>query len=282
MRKIRDIRVFEDESLLRFMRRASVAVAVAGLAVAVAWWVGMSALRDALDMPIAPFELGVMFGSPGNRILGVEGGQGFKIWWWVLLAIVPVASLALHELVHAFFFKQYAPPGARVTFGANAKMGMVYASAEGVVYTRQQYLVITIAPSIVVSLLLLVMGMGLRWPLWTIIVTTAHLMGCTGDWGYVRAILRDRGIAYCEDTSYGVALYGRDRAARPRPGRGDRDRASARARHRAGSMGAARGGGASHGDASRGRPAVHGGRARGSASPSNGKGFTVVEGGRRR
>ena len=138
-----------------------------------------------------------MFGAWGNGVLGVEGGQKFQLWWWILLVLVPLASLGLHELVHAFFFSQFAPPGSRVTFGSNWEMGMIYASAEGIMYTRDQYLVIALAPSIVVSLLLMVLGMGLRWPLWTVIVVTVHLTGCSGDWGYVRAIRNDPAIAYC-------------------------------------------------------------------------------------
>lgn len=204
--------MLEDEAFLRSMRRASAAVALAGLGAAALWGLAMVALRDVLGAPVVPFELGVVLGSLGNRIMGAEGGQGFKIWWWVLLAVVPIASLGAHELVHAFFFKQYAPPGTRVSFGSNAGMGMLYASAEGVLYTRGQYLVIALAPSIVVSLLIIALGMGLRWPLWTFIVATAHLVGCTGDWGYARAIVADPAIAWCEDTSYGVAFFGEDRS----------------------------------------------------------------------
>lgn len=203
--------MFEDEAFLRSMRRASAAVALAGLGAAALWGLAMVALRDVLGAPVVPFELGAVLGSLGNRIMGAEGGQGFKIWWWVLLAVVPIASLGAHELVHAFFFKQYAPPGTRVSFGSNVGMGMLYASAEGVLYTRGQYLVIALAPSIVVSLLIIALGMGLKWPLWTFIVATAHLVGCTGDWGYARTIVADPAIAWCEDTSYGVAFFGEDR-----------------------------------------------------------------------
>lgn len=204
--------MFGDEAFLRSMRRASAAVALAGLGAAALWGLAMVALRDVLGAPVVPFELGAVLGPLGNRIMGAEGGQGFKIWWWVLLAVVPIASLGAHELVHAFFFKQYAPPGTRVSFGSNAGMGMLYASAEGVLYTRGQYLVIALAPSIVVSLLIIALGMGLKWPLWTFIVATAHLVGCTGDWGYARAIVADPAIAWCEDTSYGVAFFGEDRS----------------------------------------------------------------------
>lgn len=207
-----DIHVFEDEPFLRFARRASGLVVLGGVLAAALWGAAMSALHAVAGAPVVPFELGAMFGEWGNRLLGVEGGQGFTVWWWVLLVAVSAASFALHELVHAFFFKQYAPPGTRVTFGSNLGMGMLYASAEGVVYGRVQYLTIALAPSVVVTLLLMAVGLGLRWPLWTILVVVVHLSGCTGDWGYVRAIVRNPAIAFCEDTSYGVAFYAEGRA----------------------------------------------------------------------
>ena len=140
------------------MRRASGFTVLAGIAAAVVWGLGMSALHRVLGAPVVPFELGAMFGAWGNGVLGVEGGQKFQLWWWILLVLAPLASLGLHELVHAFFFSQFAPPGSRVTFGSNWEMGMIYASAEGIMYTRDQYLVIALAPSIVVSLLLMVLG----------------------------------------------------------------------------------------------------------------------------
>lgn len=204
--------MFEDEPFLRFARRASGLVVLGGVLAAALWGAAMSALHAVAGAPVVPFELGAMFGEWGNRLLGVEGGQGFTVWWWVLLVAVSAASFALHELVHAFFFKQYAPPGTRVTFGSNLGMGMLYANAEGVVYGRAQYLTIALAPSVVVTLLLMAVGLGLRWPLWTILVVVVHLSGCTGDWGYVRAIVRNPAIAFCEDTSYGVAFYAEGRA----------------------------------------------------------------------
>lgn len=239
------------------MRRTSGLTVLAGIVAAVVWGLGMSVLHRVLGAPVVPFELGAMFGSWGNGILGMEGGQKFQLWWWILLVVASLASLALHELVHAFFFRQFAPPGSRVTFGSNLEMGMIYASAEGIIYTRDQYLVIALAPSIVVSLLIMALGMGLRWPLWTIIVVTAHLAGCSGDWGYVRAIRRNPAIAYCEDTSYGVAFYG----VGP-----DASRAA-----RLGGDGCA--------------PVIEAGGANANGCPTppprEAKGFTVVEGGRR-
>ncbi len=218
MRKIADIHVFEDEGFLARMRSLSATVLVAGVLAAILWALAMVALREFFDAPVTPFELGDVLGSLGDRLMGVEGaGRGVDIRWWISLAAAIPATFAIHELVHALFFRHYAPPGAQITFGSNLKMGMIYASAEGVVYPRDAYLVIALAPSIIVTLLVIVLGIGFRWPLWTIVVATAHLSGCTGDWGYVRAIRSDPTIAYCEDTAWGVSFYGAP--CRPQPRR---------------------------------------------------------------
>lgn len=199
------------------MRAMSAAVLVAGVLAAILWALAMTALREFFDAPVTPFELGVALGSLGDRLMGVEApDHGVDIRWWIFLVAAIPATFVIHEFVHAMFFRHYAPPGAKITFGSNLEMGMIYASAEGVVYPRDAYLVIALAPSIIVTLLVIVLGIGFRWPLWTIVVATAHLSGCTGDWGYVRAIRSDPTIAYCEDTAWGVSFYGAARRLLPR------------------------------------------------------------------
>ena len=44
---------------------------------------------------------------------------------WSAVAAVSAASFAVHELVHAVFFKLLAPAGAQVTFGANRETAMI-------------------------------------------------------------------------------------------------------------------------------------------------------------
>lgn len=214
MRKIGDIHVFEDQAFLNAIKRGSIVVFSLGVLVAVFWGLAMTALRDTYDAPVYLFELDDILGGLGRSLMGLEGGGLPNLAWWLSLAVACFATLVLHELVHAFFFKQYAPPGTRISFGANAKMGMMYASADGVLYPRSQYIVIVLAPTVVVTLLVLAVGMGLAWPMWTIIVATAHLSGCTGDWEYVRVLRRDRTITHCRDTEWGVEFYGRDHASR--------------------------------------------------------------------
>lgn len=215
MRKIGGIHTFEDQAFLRSASRMSAGVLVLGVLAGAAWFAGVSALAAHTGTRLFPFELQAVLGGVGARIMGAREGLDAApdIVWWLSFAAAVAASLLLHELVHAFFFKQFAPPGAAVALGANWRLGMLYASAEGIVYTRQQYLIIAVAPSVAVTLLLVAVGIGLKWPLWTIVAVTVHLAGCTGDWGYIRAIRRDASITHCEDTSWGVAFYGDDAAA---------------------------------------------------------------------
>lgn len=197
MRKIADIHTFEDESFLKTVTCLSVAALVAGLLVALAVALGVAMCAPQLFDP----ELTAMFD---------EGGFLRFLAWLVGVSTATMLSLGVHELVHAVFFKAYAPAGAHVTFGANWKLGMLYACAEGIVYTRRQYLVIALAPSIAVTALCLVLGFVLGHPVAGSFVAVLHLSGCSGDWAYVREITGDPAITHCEDTDYGVCFYGED------------------------------------------------------------------------
>lgn len=202
MRKRSDIHTFEDEDFLRSMSRASVAAFIVGIAVALLCALALAVLWPEL------FD---------RRLMGVfsGGGQGFIDYLcWIAWVIVAAAlSLGVHELVHGACFKAFAPRGTRVTFGANWKRGMLYASAEGIIYTRAQYMVIALAPTVVVTALLVAAGFACGCPVAGMFAAVLHLSGCTGDWCYVRELRRDPLITHCEDTAYGVCFYGEGDAA---------------------------------------------------------------------
>ena len=198
MRKIADIRTFEDRGFQRRMLRASAAVIAVGAVLGIIWFA---------------FGIPRLLGLPGMELRAVFTGEGAEgmppsFWWLAICSVGCFVSLAAHEVVHAVFFKLFAPAGTRVTFGANWKAGMLYACAKDIVYTRRQYLAIALAPTVVVTALLLVLGVVTGWPLVFYLVAVLHLSGCTGDWEYVRAIVRDARIAYCEDTEWGVSFFG--------------------------------------------------------------------------
>lgn len=203
MRKIADIRTFEDRSLLRWVSRASVRVLAAAVVLCAALTAALAlGAPAALDPAVA-------------GILSLRRFSAGGVARWVLaLGAVPLVALVAHELVHALFFKLFAPRGVRVTFGANWAAGMIFACAEGIVYTRRQYLAIAASPSVIVSAALLAAGLVLANPVLALGTAGIHLCGCTGDWYYIRAILRDPEVTHCEDTTWGVRFFGDGEEAR--------------------------------------------------------------------
>lgn len=202
MKKIDDIYTFEDGAFHEKMLRISFSALVAGVLAALVWLA--YSLIFIRHSPAFEFEWMI----PG---LG-EGGSLARCAAWLLALVAGcLLPLPVHELVHGVLFKLFAPAGSHVTFGANWRAGMIYACAEGVVYTRRQYLVIALAPAIAVTAALIVLGIALRWPLWTIVVATVHLCGCAGDIAYVDIIRRNPLITHCEDTSFGASFYGEGR-----------------------------------------------------------------------
>lgn len=200
MKRIACIHTFEDKAFLARMMRMTAATLVIGAIAGVAWFV--SGAPD-------------MLGLPGSELASVLKGEDPRFpalpptfWWFAAGAVGCFASLAVHELVHAIFFKAFAPAGTKITFGANWKAGMLYACAEDVVYTRGQYLAIALAPTFAVTLLLLALGVVSGWPVLAYIVAVLHLSGCTGDWSYVAAMLADARITHCIDRDWGVEFLG--------------------------------------------------------------------------
>lgn len=197
MRRIGDIHTFEDRALQRWMTRASFAVLSATAALSVGLMVALGACAPgALDRPLA-------------GVLGIVPLSWFALCgWFAAFAVTTFALLAVHELVHAALFKLFAPRGVRITFGANWKVGMLYACAEGIVYTRRQYLVIALGPSVAVTAAVLACATAAGCPVLAVGIAGVHLCGCTGDWYYVRTILRNPAVTHCEDTTWGMRLFG--------------------------------------------------------------------------
>ena len=223
MKEISNIHAFEDEDFLHAIVRVSGFVAVVGLVLGVVLF-GLAGLPCEFSGG-AGGAAGGTAGVAGAAVTGAAAGVAAKaggvitavggaggavspVVWLLCVAAACVAAFALHEGVHAVFFKLFAPRGSRVTFGANWQCAMIYACAEGIVYTRRQYLIVSLAPTVLVTALLVAIGWAGGYTLACYVVAVVHLTGCTGDWFYSWRILRDRRILACEDTSWGVRFLG--------------------------------------------------------------------------
>lgn len=128
-------------------------------------------------------------------------GLGF-LWAFGGFAV----SIVIHELIHGYFFKFFADEDNKQVKYGYAK-GMFYAANPGVIYTRGQFLVIGLAPFVLISLLYMVLGfLGLDSAvLWGVFIL--HTAGCAGDFWYTYEITRNPLISHCEDTPTGLKLF---------------------------------------------------------------------------
>ena len=159
MNEISNIHAFEDEDFLH-------ACFVWGMVV-----VGVFA--------VCLVPVFMLLGGPADLDAAAAGGWTAVVGWMVGLAVVSASSFAVHELVHAVFFKLLAPADAHVTFGANRETCMIFACAEGVVYSRARYVAICLAPTIVLTV---AFTLGLRFRAIRCCVTWRPVCTCRAVW----------------------------------------------------------------------------------------------------
>lgn len=117
------------------------------------------------------------------------------------------ASLPVHELVHAAFFKLLGPQGTKVIFGFQS--GMLYAGCPGVRLSRGRIVVVLLAPLVTLSIVYGLLGLVLpfTWtPLLAVWLFALHTSGCIGDLYFVALIIRYPEATVCEDTNKGIRL----------------------------------------------------------------------------
>lgn len=127
----------------------------------------------------------------------------------VYLLVFTFILLVIHELIHAFFFKVFGQGKAKVKFGF--KNGMAYATSPGTFYHRKAFLVIGLAPFVLISLALTLLA-ALNWigPVLYITLASLHAAGCVGDFYIALRILSQAGEILIEDTEVGMNFYQKD------------------------------------------------------------------------
>ena len=136
--------------------------------------------------------LEVSFGSPLN-----------------LLALILGAFLTLivHEFVHGTAMQLF---GAHPKYGVLWKQFIVYATAPGYAFTRAQYLVTSLAPLVVLSLLsigAIWMLAGTTWVLFFVLVASINVGGSVGDLWISLIVLRYPAHAYVMDERDGMRIF---------------------------------------------------------------------------
>ena len=143
-------------------------------------------------------------------------------WWLVAFVMVSIAVLPVHELIHAAMFVLLGGDDVHVSFGFQDFM--LYTSAAGAVLPRRRFLVVLVAPSVLLSLMFVATGVMESAPLFAWMGLMLHLAGCTGDLAMARAIVREPRCTHVLDTSSGITLLARERDRGRGMARGGRQR----------------------------------------------------------
>ena len=147
------------------------------------------------------FAFLILFGRP--PIVRIDGSSQE----WILLLLSLVLVLILHEWVHGLTMQVY---GARPRYGIIWKGLMLYASAQGYAFRRNQYVVIALAPLVTLSLLaclsiLLLAGYQAVWfiPAYAVV----NGAGSIGDMWISSIVLRYPSHAYIVDEQDGMRVF---------------------------------------------------------------------------
>jgi len=139
--------------------------------------------------------------DPHNTLLAI-----FAIIFIVVLSplLLIVLTLIFHEWCHGLAFRW---AGAKPRYGAKLVkriLPILYATAAGKWLTKRQYLVVALAPTVLVNLV----GVALMWPptllrYLLVLPLVANFCGCVGDWWMTLFILKLPASTMIEDTQEG-------------------------------------------------------------------------------
>lgn len=133
--------------------------------------------------------------------------NGFRVdtLQMVFIAVLTLAVFIVHELIHGGAMKAFGakPQYGVLKIGGSALASAFYATAPGHLFSRNQYLVVALAPTLLLSALGILLCLtplgGVAW-----LPFTFHLMGCIGDLAVAWRTVREPSSSTCEDLRDGV------------------------------------------------------------------------------
>ena len=159
----------------------------------------MTVLSTVLAIVAGAIAFVVAFGTGQGTIVFDVAGLA------ITLAIIAV-SLVAHEGLHGLVMLAY---GGRPTFGAGMAgkvLPYFYCTAPGQRFTVVQYVVVALAPTVVINAGLIA---GLLTPIagWFVLPFAVHIAGCIGDWFLTVQALRAPKGSLVEDMKDGLILH---------------------------------------------------------------------------
>lgn len=144
-----------------------------------------------------------------------------SIFWWIsfarrinlldlglLLFLVTVVMVIVHEGLHAIpaYLFGRTRPGFKLRFGSFGRLGAY--TAVNCVLPRIQYLIVTLAPLIGVTLLGGVLWALIpKWAFWISAFMVVNAVGASGDLWISWRVMRSHPQALCLDSDYEMAIF---------------------------------------------------------------------------
>jgi Putative zincin peptidase len=136
--------------------------------------------------------------TPGFR------GGGNLLLWIVINIIGYILILPIHEMVHAAAFVLW---GGKPYFGTKLPYAL-YCGAKNQLFHRNQYLVVGLAPLVVITLAGIIFTLiSPALASYTIFATVGNVSGAAGDVWVVRKLLRRSPSILVEDTESGYRAW---------------------------------------------------------------------------
>ncbi len=130
-------------------------------------------------------------------------GWGFFIWL-LLNCLSYVVILPLHEVIHGLAFAFW---GGKPYYGARLPF-VLYCSTKGQLFRRNQYLVVGLAPLVVITLAGIVFTLlAPALAAYTLFGTIGNFSGAAGDVWMALRLLRQPDSVLAEDTEVGYRLW---------------------------------------------------------------------------
>jgi hypothetical protein len=164
---------------------------------------------------LIPFAISFWMFSQVDRLLsslytvpeaGLVLGGIERIELSLLAIVLVIAMLSVHELCHGLAYRIF---GAKPRYGVNLRKWVAYASAENYYLSRNAYIVVALAPLVILSLATLI-GMALTGGIWRLVVIllgAANAGGAIGDLWFTWVCLRSPSTLLIRDFGDGAELY---------------------------------------------------------------------------
>ena len=158
---------------------------------------------------LALFAFGFFFTSLYTLFTGNIGFNYTSGSILISVALV-IGTFVLHELIHGAFMSKY---GGKPRYGAGIAhyiLPYFYATTK-TIFTRNQFIVIAIAPLVVISLVAI--GIMAAFPSiahWMVIPFVLNGSGAVGDMWVIRNVLRCPKHVLLEDQKSGLIIYGKE------------------------------------------------------------------------